>query len=79
MSLSTSAQFLSPRLNFVEQARILYGDDRLVGECGDQRNLFFGERPNDAPRQKNDANRNALAQKWNAQHCPIVSDPYEFA
>src|SRR5207249_8444296 len=31
-------------LNFVEQARVLYGDDGLVGKCAEQSDLFIRER-----------------------------------
>ena len=39
-----AAKFIGALAQFVEQSRILDGDDRLVGESGDQLDLLLGER-----------------------------------
>jgi hypothetical protein len=49
---------------FVEQPRILDGDDCLVGERAHQFDLTLRERLDPLARKANDTNRLALAQQW---------------
>src|SRR5829696_8288938 len=44
--LQRLAQVVGALAQFVEQARVLDGDDRLIGEGGDQLDLPLGERAN---------------------------------
>ena len=46
LMLQGLAQFRVALLEFLEQAHVLDGDDRLVGEGFEQRNLLFGEGSN---------------------------------
>ena len=52
---------------FLEQPHVLDGDHGLVGEGLEERDLFFGERPQLGAPDRDGANRNALAQKRNSQ------------
>ncbi len=54
-------------LDLVEQAYILDRDHRLVGEGGHQLDLPVGERPHHGARQRQHADRDALAQQRNAE------------
>src|ERR1700675_3682504 len=55
-------------LDFVEQPHVLDSDDRLVGECGDQRNLVVGEWSHDAAHQDHHADWNSFPQERHAEH-----------
>ena len=55
-------------LDLVEQPHVLDRDHRLVGEGRDQLDLLVGERPHLGARQRQDADRDALAQHRNAEH-----------
>src|SRR6266568_4693128 len=50
-------------LDFVEQVDVLDRDHGLIGESRRQLDLFVGERPHDAPGEKDDADRPSLAQQ----------------
>ena len=54
-------------LHLVEQADVLDGDHRLIGEGGGEFDLSRSERLDALPRQDNDADRLALAQQRNAE------------
>ena len=51
-------------LNFVEQARVLYGDDGLVGKCAEQSDLFIRERLHLRASQCEHADRFTLPHQW---------------
>src|SRR5215831_2683650 len=59
------------RLHLVEQPHVLNGDDRLVGEGGDEVNLLVGERAHVEADQNERADRDALAQHGNSKHGAI--------
>src|SRR5437867_9303453 len=51
----------------VEQARVLDGDDGLVGEILDQLDLLIGERTDFLAKQVESADQCALLQHWNEE------------
>ena len=53
---------------FVEQARVLDRDDRLIGKGRDQRDLLFGERLDIGPSEEEAANDGTLTEKRHRQH-----------
>ena len=60
-------------LHVVEKPHILDRDYRLIGEGGNQLNLFFGERLDDRSHQANGADRDALAQQRHSKHRTILA------
>ena len=72
-SSSDCGQFARAGLHAFEQAHVLDRDRRLVGKCRDQLDLLVGEWPHFRARQSQDANRDALAQHWNAEDCAVIA------
>jgi hypothetical protein len=62
----------STRLHLVEQAHVLDRDHRLIGEGGDQFDLFFGERLHLVASQINGADRRALPQQGDGEDGPVA-------
>jgi hypothetical protein len=62
------------RLHLVEQTRVLDRDHGLVGEGGEQLDLFFGERAHGKARQAEDADRGSFSQKGRADHGVEATD-----
>ena len=62
-------------LDLVEQPHVLDRDHRLVGEGRDQLDLLVGERPHLGARQRQHADRDALAQHRNAEHGAETAQP----
>ena len=60
LMLQGLAQFRVALLQFLEQPHVLDGDDRLVGEGLEQRDLLFGERTNLVTPNHDAANRRLL-------------------
>jgi hypothetical protein len=65
-------------LHVVEQPHVLDGDHRLVGEGRHQGDLTFGERFDDAARQHQDADGNALAQHRHAEDGSRLAELRQF-
>src|SRR5512145_1599995 len=59
-------------VEFIEEAHVLDGDDRLVGEGLEERDLLVGERVDLSASELEDADRRALPQQWNAQKTPMA-------
>src|SRR5262249_38864868 len=57
-------QFCIALLDLLEQSDILDGDDRLVGEGLQKRNLFLRKRTHLRPANMDRPDRNSLAQEW---------------
>ena len=55
----------------LEQARVLNGDDRLIGERLHELDLLVGKRRNICAREREHANGSAFSQHWNAEMTPI--------
>ncbi len=72
-------EFARPKLNLLEQPDVFDGDDSLVGEGLDELDLALREWPHDLPRQRKDADRFAVAPKWNAKIGSMVAEPLVFA
>jgi hypothetical protein len=70
--LDGSPQLAGPGLQLLEQADVLDGNHRLVGEGFDQFDLLVGERPNLHPPHRNHADQITLATHW---HTEKRSDP----
>ena len=60
-------QFARSGLNTLEQSHVLDRDRGLVGKGRNQFNLFIGEWPDFGTRQRQDADRDALAKHRNAE------------
>ena len=56
---------------FIEQPRILNGDDGLIGEGLEKRNLLIRKRFNFGTSNLDCSNRHSLAQQWNTSHRPM--------
>src|SRR5262249_33595422 len=69
------AQLLCARLHVVEQPHILNCDHRLVGKCGHQLDLPVSEGLDLRFPQRDDAERETLAQQWDGQHRPHAHFP----
>ena len=67
-------KIVGARLHFVEQPHVLDGDHGLVGEGGHQLDLLVVERLDAAARQRDDADRLALAHQRHAEHRAHVAD-----
>src|SRR6516164_11187161 len=67
-------QLASARRDLVEQPHVLDCDYRLVSESGCQLDLLVAERSYLRARQRQRANRNALAQQRNTERCPVVAN-----
>src|SRR6516225_972524 len=65
-------------LDFVEQPHVLDGDRGLIGEGRDQLDLLVGERLYFRARQGEHADRNTLAEHWDAESCAVISQPLCF-
>src|SRR6266511_750681 len=63
------AQFRVALLDFLEQTYVLDGDDGLVGEGFEQRDLLFGKRTNLRAADKNSSDGDALPQQWRGKRC----------
>ena len=73
MTLSTSAVAVCCCNDFaqlIEQARVLNGDDGLVGEIFDQINLLFSEWPHLLAIQGNRADEFVLLEHWHYDKGP---------
>ena len=57
-------------LGLVEQPRILDGDDGLVGEALEYRNLVFRERAHFLPTRNDATEHNAISHQGHRKHCP---------
>src|SRR5215470_9859152 len=57
---------------FIEQPRVLDGDNGLVSECSDQSNLFVRERAHYPALQNDHTNRGSLTHKRYAKHRPHI-------
>jgi hypothetical protein len=57
-------------LQFLEQADVLDGDDGLVGEGFEQRDLIVGERLGHQPPYHDDPDRQAFSQQRRGEHGP---------
>ena len=68
--LQRLVEFRRAGLHFLEQAGILDGDDRLVGERPDQIDVFVGERLDLGTAQHEHADRTSLSHQRHAQHRP---------
>jgi hypothetical protein len=62
-------QFLRPRLHLLEQSSVLDGDQGLIGEGSNQRDLVLSERLNDAVEEYDRTNDLAVPQQRNAENC----------
>ena len=65
-----SRQFARPRLQFLEQADVLDGDDRLVGEGLEQRDLLFCRRDGLPCGESESPRRNTFAQQRRGKYGP---------
>ena len=81
MTLSTSAvavccsrpREISGALpQFVEQPRVLDGDDGLSGEALDQRDLLVGKGPNFLAVESERADQFVLLEHWHNEKCPYT-------
>src|ERR1700730_11479892 len=59
---------------FAEQPLILNGDDGLICEIRDQRDLFVVERPNLLPEDADNPNQFIVLDHWHAERGPNASD-----
>ena len=66
-------QLARARLDLVKQTHVLDRDHGLVGEGGDQLDLFARERPDDVPRHDDHADRRIPAQQRHAEHGALVA------
>src|SRR5215813_4555635 len=64
------AQFSIAFLDFLEQPHIFDGDDSLVSESLEKRDLFICERSDLHTSNENSPNRNTFAQQWNSESRP---------
>src|SRR3974390_1698815 len=71
--LQRFAQIIRALLHFIEQPRILDGDDRLVRKRGNQIDLLFGERLRLDPRQEDHANHFPFPQQRDTKRRPVAS------
>jgi hypothetical protein len=65
------------RVHLVEQAHILNGDHRLVGEGLDQLDLLFGERARGGAVHDEQANGDPLSQERHSEDCTIAANSRE--
>ena len=77
-SSSDCRQFARAGFHAFEQPHILDCDRGLVGEGGDQFDLFVGERPHFRARQDQDADRGALAQHRDGKNRAVIAQPLPF-
>ena len=63
------------RVQLREQANVLDGDDRLVGEGPDERDLLFGEGPRLLAPAEDDAERHPVAEHRHGQKRPVAEPP----
>ena len=78
-SSSDRASSRGARLHLLEQPHVLDRDHRLVGEGLDQLDLLVGERPHLRARQREDADRLALAQQRHAEDGAEAAEPLRLA
>ena len=75
-SLDRAAEFVGALAQFVEQSRILDGDDCLVGEGLDQLDLLVGEGLHLVAVDDEYADRRLSRKHGNAEHCASAPDVY---
>ena len=63
----------SASLVSVEEPHVLDGDDRLVGEGLEERDLPFGERADLVPQERDHTQRHILAKQWHRQRRAMAS------
>src|SRR5262245_11310741 len=76
--LECLAQLTRPRLHLLEQPRVLDGDNRLVGECLKESNLFLAERRHTCPRYTDPTDGLAFEQQRYGRHRSEISPPTVF-
>src|SRR4029453_10712672 len=59
-------------LDFLEQAHVLDGDDRLIGKGFQKSDLLIGEGSDLGAANTNDPQRNALTQQGRGEYCPMA-------
>src|SRR4030095_14951089 len=62
-------------LELAEEARVLDGDDGLVGEGSDKVNLLVGERANLRAPHEEESDQIVLPQHGDGQHGPVTANP----
>ena len=62
-------------LDFIEQAHVFDGNRRLIGKGLNQLDLFVGERVHLRARQRQDADRHALAQHRHGEYGAKMTEP----
>src|SRR5262245_53980667 len=68
--LERLAQVIGALTQFVEQPRVLDGDDRLVRKTREQVDLFIGERPDLLPKDIDCADQLIVLEHWNGDQGP---------
>ena len=67
-------QLTRPRLELPEEAHVLDGDDALVGERPEQRDLSVGEGLHDSPGHRDGANRLAVSDHRDDENGPVAPE-----
>src|SRR5262245_31777510 len=74
--LKRFAQIICALMQFVEEPRVLDGDDGLCGEVLDQLDLFVGKWPHLGPIDGNRPEEFAFFHHWNDYQAPKLSSVY---